>query len=136
MKSVFNYKLILATGLAILGVSAPAIRTLADDDAIVPSKTTVMLLPVVDQVGGLTGGDHYAPLHEAVVNHRMQYEFLTRQFNVIGPSMATVAAKKANINLTDPALRNADTLKKMAATSNADWVGSYDVLEYNHDTYQ
>ena len=136
MKSVFNHKLILAAGLAVLGLAAPVARAFADDDAIVPSKTTVMLLPVLDQTGGPTGGDRFAGLHEAIANHRMEYEFISRQFNMIGPGMSTAAAQKAGINVTDPALRNSDTLKKIGATSGADWVVSVDVLEYAHDSFQ
>ena len=135
MKSVFNHKLILATGLAVLGLAAPAARVLADDDAVTPNKTTVMLLPALDQVGGEAGGNRFAGLHEAIVTHRMEYEFIAREFKVIGPTMSGGIGAKAGVNLADPALRTSDNLKKLATAAGADWVVSLDVLEYAHDNY-
>lgn len=130
MKSVLMDKRIVAACMGLLCATMAAPRSYADD-TVVPSKTTVLILPTVDTC---VEGAHFAGLHTAVVTHRLEYEFLERQFRVIGPVMAKAAATKVKVDLTDPTLRTTDTLKKMADATKADWVVSMNVMEVKHDT--
>jgi len=129
MKSVLIDKRIIAAGLAVFGLAAAAPRSTAEN--VTPSKTTVLILPVLQQETDA----HMAGLHTAVVRHRVEYDLLARQFTVIGPDMATTATAKSTVSLTDPAARTPDNLKKLAVSAGADWVVSCNILEYKHDTF-
>lgn len=131
MKSFLNIR-VLATIAAVLALAAPAMRSMADDDdSVTPSKTTVLLLPVLDA----TGDGHMGGLHTAILSHRMEYEFITRQFTIIGPSMGSGLVQKAGLSATDITQRTTDQMAKMAQAAGADWVVSIVCLEFKHDTF-
>jgi hypothetical protein len=132
MKSVLSDKRIIVAGIALAGLGAWTTGARADALSVSPEKTTVLILPVANQ---LADGGRFAGLDEAIANHRLEYEFLSRQFSVVGPAMASAEAKKAGIDVADPTKRTSDTLKKMADLTKADWVVSVDILEYKHDTF-
>jgi hypothetical protein len=100
---------------------------------VVPAKTTVLILPPIDVSAGVN------PLHtlrEGVASHRIQYEFITRGFKVVGPDMAQSAAKSLPaVDITKPEGRTADTLGSLGKQTNADWVVSEVSLEDKTDSY-
>lgn len=129
MKSIVIDKQIVAAGLAVLGLAstAPASRAAT----VTPSKTTVLILPVLDQ----EAEPRMVGLHVAVATHRVEYDLLARQFVVIGPTMAKSATASSKVSLTDAAARTTDNFKKLADASGANWVVSVNLLEYKHDTF-
>jgi hypothetical protein len=75
-----------------------------------------------------------APRH-LVIRHREEYEFITRQFKMLGETMASQSADAApEIDLTSLSARNAGNLDLLAQRTGAAWVVSIVVQEAKMDS--
>ena len=93
-----------------------------------PRDTSVLLLPALDATSDAKNMQE--PRH-VVIRHRMEYEFITRQFKLLGEAMAAQAAGSTTpkINLGDLSARSAANLDLIAKQTGADWVVSLVVEE-------
>ena len=95
---------------------------------VIPRDTSVLLLPALDSTSDAKNMQE--PRH-VVIRHRVEYELITRQFKMLGESMATQAAQSTTpkINLGDLFARSAANLDLIAKETGADWVVSLVVEE-------
>lgn len=74
-------------------------------------------------------------MRQGVIRHREEYEFITRQFKMLGEAMATDAAVASpGIDLTTLSARIAGNLDLLAQRAGADWVVSIIVQEAKGDS--
>jgi len=97
---------------------------------VTPTQTKVLLLPTLDETGDRAEMQRE---HVSVGNHRLEYELLTRGFQVIGPHDALRAARAEGIDLDDTDSRGSMSLKMLAKDTGADWVVSAAVIEVKDD---
>ena len=97
---------------------------------VTPTDTKVLLLPTLDETGDRAEMQRE---HVNVGNHRLEYELLTRGFQVIGPHEALRAARAEGIDLDDTDSRGSMSLKMLAKDTGADWVVSAAVIEVKDD---
>jgi hypothetical protein len=89
---------------------------------VVPRETGVLLLPALDATADAA---HMLAPRQLVIRHREEYEFITRQFKMLGETMAAGAAKTApNIDLGNLSARSAGNLDVLAQRTGATWVVS------------
>ena len=99
---------------------------------VTPHETGVLLLPTLDTTGD--SGHMQAP-RQLVVRHRIEYEFITRRFKMLGETMAAKAAEAdPKIELGDLSARTAGSLDLMAKRTGADWVVAIVVEEAKLDS--
>jgi len=99
---------------------------------VTPRETGVLLLPALDATKDST--NMQAP-RRLVIRHRAEYEFITRQFKMLGEAMAAKAAEAApGIELGDLSARTAVNLDLLAKQAGADWVVNIVVEEAKLDT--
>ncbi len=91
-----------------------------------PAQTKVLILPVLDETGDRPDMQKE---HVNFGNHRLEYEFITRGFQVMGPEMAIHAARNEDFDLGDQDSRTKANMKKLAADTGADWVVGGAVIE-------
>jgi hypothetical protein len=98
---------------------------------IVPRETRVLLLAPLDAT---VDSGRLQPLRQQIIRLRQQYEFITRQFAVLGETMAAkAAAVEPALDLTRPDARGRETLNELARRTNSDWVVSLTVQEVKTD---
>lgn len=89
---------------------------------VIPQDTAVLLLPVLDATSDSKNME--AP-RRSVIRHREQVEFITRQFRMLGDSLAIkAAAVSPEIDLASVGARTEKNLDLLAHRANADWVVS------------
>jgi len=99
---------------------------------VTPRETGVLLLPPLDATPD--SAHMLAPRH-LVIRHREEYEFITRQFKMLGETMARQAADAApKIDLAGLSARTAGNLDLLAQRTGADWVVSLVVQEAKMDS--
>ncbi len=99
---------------------------------VTPRETGVLLLPALDAT---TDSAHMQAPRRLVVRHRLEYEFITRQFKILGEGMAAKAADAApKIELGELSNRTAGNLDLMAKRAGVDWVVSIVVEEARLDS--
>lgn len=118
-----HVRLCVASAILVLLPVNPAVR--ADDPPGPPSlkaprETGVLLLPALDATKD--AANMQAP-RQAVIRHRQQAEFITRQFKMLGETLAFKAADVSPaIDLTQLSARTAENLDSLAKRAWADWV--------------
>jgi len=113
------------------GPARPAERLPAARQA-TARATRVLLLPALDATPDAA---HMLAARGAVIRHREEYEFITRQFTMLGEAMAARAAGESpRIRLDDVSGRTAGNLDLLARRTGADWVVSIVVLEAKADS--
>jgi hypothetical protein len=109
----------------------------ADDMLLAPMKVTpretrVLLLPALDAT---PDSADMLGLRRAVIRHRQEREFITRQFKVLGDAMAVKAADSPpKIDLASLSARTSRNLDLLAKRADADWVVSTVVQEVKMDS--
>jgi hypothetical protein len=107
--------LVLSTGSPVPGeqILAPV--------RVAPRDISVLLLPALDATSDAKNMQE--PRH-VVIRHRVEFEFITRQFKMLGETMAAQAAESTTpkINLGDLSARSAATLDLIAKQTGANWV--------------
>jgi hypothetical protein len=94
---------------------------------VTPCETTVLLLPPLDATPDAA---HMLPMRTVVIRHREEYEFITRQFKMLGEAMATKAAEDApQIKLADLSARTAENMDLLGKRTGVNWVVSIVVQE-------
>jgi hypothetical protein len=89
---------------------------------VVPRETAVLLLPALDATRDAK--NMQAP-RQLVIRHREEYEFITRQFKMLGEAMAARAADAGpKIELGNLSARTAANLDLLAKRTGAEWVVS------------
>jgi len=122
----------LAAAFLLTASSSRADEKLLSFDKVTPRETSVLLLPPLDATPDRA--DMLAP-RRLVIRHREEYEFITRQFKVLGEAMAARAADAApKIDLADLSARTAENLDLLAKRTGADWVVSIIVQEAKGDS--
>jgi hypothetical protein len=92
-----------------------------------PRQTGVLLLPPIDAT---VDSARLAPLRQQIVRLQVQYQFIARQFKVLGEALAVrAAAASPAVDLDDPGARTARNLDELAARAGAQWVVSVIVLQ-------
>jgi hypothetical protein len=121
MKSRLHLNILAA--IAVCLVSTAAMTRAADlaPEKVTPSKTKVLILPSIDQEPMKTV---MAPLRVMIMNHHLETVFLSRQFTVLGPDMASAAAKTLSEDPTD-----AGNMVDLAKQTGADWVISTSITD-------
>jgi len=120
-------------GFALLTIvySVRAESSSSGADRVVPRETKVLLLPPVDAT---VDAIRLHPLRQQIMRLRQQSEFITRQFVVLGESMAArAAAAKPALNLADPKARSPELFAELAKRTAADWVLRLAVTEIASD---
>jgi hypothetical protein len=118
---------VLATACSWLCAKVPS----AGAELVVPRETKVVLLQPIDAT---VDSARLGPLRQQIVRLRQQYEFISRQFVVLGESMtAKVAAAGPNLDLESKQGRSANALDELAGRLGADWVVSIVVMEIAAD---
>jgi hypothetical protein len=137
-----SLKTVVKTGLmtlsAVLLLTASPDRAQANGqerllppDQVTPFETGVLLLPPLDAVPDT----HSQAQRAVVVRHREDYEFITRQFKMLGEAMAANAADAdPKIKLADPSARTAGNLDLLAKRAGADWVVGIVVQDVKGDS--
>ena len=99
---------------------------------VTPSQTSVLLLPALDAT---TDSSNMLAPRQLVIRHREEFEFITRQFKMLGEALAAKAAVAApGIELGDLSGRTAANLDLIAKRTGADWVVSLVVEEAKLDS--
>jgi len=109
----------LLASVPVLAEELPAIP-------VVPAQTKVLILPTLDQTGDRP---EMQQEHVKVGNHRLEFELLTRGFQVLGPDTALKAARADDIDLDDSDSRGKNTLKQLGKDTGADWVISLAITD-------
>ena len=100
---------------------------------VTPGETGILLLPALDATADSA---HMQAPRQLVVRHRLEYEFITRQFKMLGEAMAAKAANTApEIALGDMSTRTAASLDMLARRAGADWVVNVVVEEAKLDSF-
>jgi hypothetical protein len=88
---------------------------------VTPRDVSVLLLPALDATSDAKNMQE--PRH-VLIRHRVEYEFITREFKMLGETMAAHAAESTTprINLGDLSARSAANLDLVAKQTGADWV--------------
>jgi hypothetical protein len=127
-------KTLTVCSIAILATAGSSLRAggpSAGAELIVPQETKVLLLRPIDAT---VDSARLAPLRQQIVRLRQQYEFIGRQFVVLGEAMAAkAAAAEPDLHLESKEGRTAQALDKLAGRIGADWVVSFVVLEISAD---
>jgi len=97
---------------------------------IIPAQTKVLLLPTIDETGDKP---EMVRAHVLTGNHRAEFEFLTRGFQMLSPSVATRAARTEDVDLDDAESRGKRDLKALGKDTGADWVVSLAVIEVREE---
>jgi hypothetical protein len=128
-------KTVLITLSAVLLLTASPARSdekLLPPVQVTPRETRVLLLPPQDATPDAA---HMLAMRGVVIRHREQYEFITRQFKMLGEAMAAKAANDApQIKPIDLSARTAGILDLLAKRTGADWVVSVAVQEAKGDS--
>jgi hypothetical protein len=127
------------TGLALVGVAVLLAGLQAHAGVenlpatqIIPRDTGVLLLPALDVTKDAQ--NMQAP-RQLVIRHREEFEFIARQFKMLGEAMAEkVAAVRPKIALGSLSARTATNLDLLAKRAGADWVVSIIVEGANLDS--
>jgi hypothetical protein len=124
-------KTVLMTLSAVLLLTASPARSdekLLPPVQVTPRETRVLLLPPLDATPDAL---HMLAMRGVVIRHREQYEFITRQFKMLGEAMAAKAANDVvpQIKPVDLSARTAGVLDLLAKRAGADWVVSIAVQE-------
>lgn len=131
----FNVKISsLMAAAALLLATSPsrAEEKLLPPGKVIPRETGVLLLPPLDATPD--SAHMLAPRH-LVIRHREEYEFITRQFKMLGEAMATnAAAASPGIDLATLSARTVQNLELLAKRTGADWVVSIVVQEARMDS--
>ncbi len=90
-----------------------------------PAETTILILPVIDSTGDRP---EMQKEHTEFGNHRLEYEFITRDFKVAGPDLAVRSARNEDFDLDDSDSRTRANMLKLAKDNGADWVVSAEVI--------
>jgi hypothetical protein len=99
---------------------------------VIPRETSVLLLPPLDAT---PDSAHMLTPRSSVIRHREEYEFITRQFRMLGETMAANAAHDVpQIKLIDLSARTAANMDLLAKRTGADWVVSIVVQEVKGDS--
>jgi hypothetical protein len=109
-------------------------RTSSGADPVIPRETKVLLLPPIDAT---VDAAVLAPLRRQFIRLPEEYEFIRRQFVVLGDEMAArAAAVRPSVDLRAGAAgRSAETLDELARRTDADWVVSILVREIKTDPF-
>jgi hypothetical protein len=124
---------IIGVVLTLVGSGMLGCRTHADELPplpVTPAQTKVLILPTLDETGDRAEMQRE---HVVVSNHRLEYELMTRGFQVMGPQTALRAARTEDIDLDDSDGRGANSLKALGKDTGADWVLSAAVIEVHED---
>jgi hypothetical protein len=99
---------------------------------VVPRETRVLLLQPID---GTVDSAVLRPARQRIIRLRQQYEFISRQFVVLGEGMAAkAAASQPPLSLEGNADgRTAETLDRLARRIGVDWAVSITVREIKTD---
>lgn len=122
----------LSSALLLTASPARAGEKLLPPCQVTPRRTSVLLLPPLD---GTPDAAHMLAPRSVVIRHREEYEFITRQFKMLGEGMAVKAADGVpKIELVDLFARTAVNLDLLAKRAGADWVVSFIVQEVEGDS--
>jgi hypothetical protein len=112
----------------VTGSLAQAAEQILAPVRVTPRDVSVLLLPALDATSDAKNMQE--PRH-VLIRHRVEYEFITRQFKMLGETMAAQAAGATTpkLNLGDLSARNATNLDSIAKQTGADWVVSLVVEE-------
>jgi hypothetical protein len=98
---------------------------------IVPRETKVLLLQPIDAT---VDSAALHPLRQKIIRLRQQYEFIGRQFAVLGEGIAAKAASRPpRLDLEGESGRSAENMDEIARRADADWSVSVTVLEIKTD---
>jgi hypothetical protein len=101
------------------GSAARADNELLPPSQVTPCQTSVLLLPPLDVT---PDSAHMLAPRRLVIRHREEYEFITRQFKMLGEAMAAKAAEAGpKIDLAALSARTAGNLDVLAKRTGADW---------------
>lgn len=114
-----------AAALSLLG-SVPVFAEELPAIPVVPAQTKVLILPTLDQTGDRP---EMQQEHVKVGNHRLEFELLSRGFQVLGPDAALKAARADDIDLDDSDSRGKNTLKQLGKDTGVDWVISLAITD-------
>ena len=127
-------KALSVCSIAVFGAASllRAESPISDAPPIVPRSTRVLLLQPIDAT---VDSARLQPARQRIIRLRQQYEFISRQFVVLGEEMAAKAAAAPPPLGVDgsAAGRSADTLDEWARRAKADWVVSILVREIKTD---
>ena len=84
---------------------------------VTPRETGILLLPALDATADSA---HMQAPRQLVIRHRLEYEFITRQFKMLGETLAAKTAPE--IELDDRSAWIAANLDALAQRAGADWV--------------
>lgn len=128
---VRNWSIVAFANLAVALTILPAEEPSAAVARIEPSQIKVLLLPAIDEP---TGSEPRSRLREQIVRLRQQYQFISRQFIVLGEVMAVQASKQnPALKIDSSRDRSAEVLDELAARTGADWVVSLAMQEVGYD---
>jgi hypothetical protein len=97
-----------------------------------PRETTVLLLPTLDAT---PDSAHMQAARQFAVRREMEYAFLTRQFKVMGESMAVASAGRSpEMNISHPSDRTPENLDRLAGRAGASWVVNFIILDVKMDS--
>ena len=119
-----------ATSILLSPFHKPALADSLPTAPIVPTLTKVLLLPTIDESGDKP---EMVRAHVLTGNHRAEYEFLTRGFQMLSPDVAMRAAHTEDIDLDDAESRGKRDLKALGRDTGADWVVSLAVIEVREE---
>ena len=118
--------------LWLIGSPARADEKLLPPIQVTPRETSVLLLPALDVT---PDSAHMQAPRQLVIRHREEYEFITRQFKMLGEAMAAkVADSSPKIDLAGSSARTSANLDLLAKRTGADWVVSIVVQEVTMDS--
>ena len=125
--------LMTLTAVLLLIISAArAEEKLLPPRQVTPHETSVLLLPPLDATPDAA---HMLAPRGLVIRHREEYEFITRQFKMLGEALAVKAAEDVpRIELVEWSARTAGNLDLLAKRTGADWVVSIVVQEAKGDS--
>jgi hypothetical protein len=99
---------------------------------VTPRETSVLLLPPLDTT---PDSAHMLAPRQLVVRHREEYELITREFKVLGETVAGKAADSSpKVDLAEAAARTPGNLDLLAKRAGADWVAGIVVQEARMDS--
>jgi len=132
LKTNIKAGLITLSAILLSSVSTSCTEKLLPLDHVIPRETSVLLLPPLDATPD--AADMLAP-RSSVIRHREEYEFITRQFKMLGEMMAAKAARDVpQIELVDISARTAANMDVLAKRTGANWVVSIIVQEIKGDS--
>ncbi len=120
---------LLISALIVTAVATFAVVANSDElpaIPVTPAQTKILILPVLDETGDRPDMQKE---HTEFGNHRLEYEFITRGFQVLGPDIATRAARADDIDLDDVDSRTKASMKQLAKDTGADWVVAGAIIE-------